>query len=128
MITRIVGITLWTQNLERMFRFYHDLLQLPLHSRSAGFIAFQVGEGARFNLGLHDQVDGPARDPYRIMVNLGVNDIQQEYQRLRGAGVEFLRPPEREHWGGWVATFKDPDGNILQLLQLPRSSKDTKGA
>jgi len=28
-------------------------------------------------------------------------------------------PPEREHWGGWIATLQDPDGNILQLLQLP---------
>jgi predicted enzyme related to lactoylglutathione lyase len=33
--------------------------------------------------------------------------------------VEFIRQPEREQWGGWIATFKDPDGNILQLLQLP---------
>jgi predicted enzyme related to lactoylglutathione lyase len=25
----------------------------------------------------------------------------------------------REHWGGWIITLQDPDGNILQLLQLP---------
>ena len=29
------------------------------------------------------------------------------------------RAPEREEWGGWVATFADPDGNVLQLMQLP---------
>ena len=60
-----------------------------------------------------------SRDPFRVMANFGVDDINQECRRLRDEGVEFIRPPEQEHWGGWVATFKDPDGNILQLLQLP---------
>ncbi len=119
MITGVVGITLWTDDLERLFRFYHDQLRLPLHSNHGDFIAFQLGENMRFNLGLHDRVAGPSRDPYRMMPHLEVDDIHREHQRLAAAGVEFLRPPEQEHWGGWVATLKDPDGNILQLLQFP---------
>ena len=118
MITGVVGVTLWTDNLERMFRFYHETLQLPLHSRHDDFIAFQLGE-ARLNLGLHDRVRGEARDPYRVMIHLGVTGIHQEYVRLSKDNVEFIRPPEPEHWGGWIATFKDPDGNILQMLQPP---------
>jgi predicted enzyme related to lactoylglutathione lyase len=118
MITGVVGVTLWTADLERMFRFYHDILRLPLHSRHEDFIAFQLGD-VRFNLGLHDRVQGASQDPFRVMTHLGVDDIHQEYQRLLDEGVEFIRPPEQEHWGGWIATFKDPDGNILQMLQLP---------
>ena len=118
MITGVVGVTLWTDDLERLFHFYHDTLGLPLHSRHQDFIAFQLGD-VRFNLGLHDGVRGAAKDPYRIMPHLGVDDIQQEHRRLVAQGVEFIRPPEQEHWGGWVATFKDPDGNILQMLQFP---------
>ena len=119
MITGLVGITLWTDNLDRLFSFYHDLLRLPLHSRHDDFAAFQVGENLRFNIGLHGAVRGPATDPYRVMAHFGVTDIHGEHQRLRQAGVEFIRPPEMEHWGGWIATFKDPDGNLLQMLQLP---------
>ena len=118
MITGLVGVTLWTADLERLFRFYHDTLRLPHHSRHDDFIALQLGD-VRFNLGLHNQVQGASRDPFRVMPHLGVDDIHQEYQRLRDEGVEFIRPPEQEHWGGWIATFKDPDGNILQMLQLP---------
>ena len=118
MITGLIGVTLWTAELERMFRFYNDTLRLPLHSRHEDFIAFQLGD-IRFNLGLHNQVQGASRDPFRIMPHLGVDDIHQEYHRLLDEGVEFIRPPEQEHWGGWIATFKDPDGNILQMLQLP---------
>lgn len=119
MITGVVGITLWTDDLERLFRFYHDLLGLPLHSRHQDFIAFQLGD-LRFNIGLHNGVSGASRDPYRIMPHLGIDDIHEAHRRLAEAGVEFIRPPEQEHWGGWVATFKDPDGNVLQLLQFPR--------
>ena len=121
MITGVVGITLWTDDLDRLFRFYHDLLRLPLHSNHGDFIALQLGENMRFNLGLHDGVSGAAKDPYRIMPHLEVADIHEEHRRLTDAGVDFLRPPEQEHWGGWVATFKDPDGNILQMLQFPQS-------
>ncbi|MDP6549646.1 MAG: VOC family protein [Dehalococcoidia bacterium] len=118
MITGVIGVTLWTGDLERMFRFYHDTLRLPLHSRQEDFIAFELGE-VRFNIGRHDRVRGPAQDPYRAMPHLGVDDIHGEHRRLNEAGVELIRPPEQEHWGGWIATLKDPDGNILQLLQLP---------
>ena len=118
MITGLAGVTLWTDDLDGMFRFYHHTLGLPLHSQRPDFIAFQLG-ALRFNLGRHDQIRGPARDPYRIMPHLAVVDIHGEYQRLLASGVEFIRPPQQEHWGGWVATFKDPDGNILQFLQFP---------
>ena len=120
MITEIVGITLWTADLDRMLRFYRDTVRLPLHSfhEDEGFAAFQLGE-LRFNVGRHGQIQGPSRDPLRVMPHLGVDDIRSEHARLASEGVEFIRPPEQEHWGGWVATFKDPDGNVLQLLEFP---------
>lgn len=118
MITGVVGITLWTDDLERLFNFYRDTLGLPLHSQHEDFIAFEMG-GIRFNIGLHGQVSGVSKDPFRIMAHLGVDDIHAEHRRLRDAGTLFIRPPEQEHWGGWVATFQDPDGNLLQMLQFP---------
>lgn len=114
----VVGIVIWTDNLEPMVRFYRDTLGLPLHSHHGDFAAFRWGR-MRLSVGLHSAVHGPARDPYRVMVNLGTRDIHRLYQRLRDRGVEFLRPPEQEVWGGWLATFHDPDGNTLQLLQQP---------
>ena len=121
MITGVVGVTLWTDNLEVMLRFYRDTLRLPLHSfhEDEGFAAFELGD-VRFNVGRHNGVSGPSRDPLRMMPHLGVGDIHAEHARLAAEGVEFIRAPEQEHWGGWVATLKDPDGNTLQLLQFPQ--------
>ena len=53
------------------------------------------------------------------MINFDVKDIHTAHRTLVDRGVEFTRPPEQEHWGGWVATLLDPDGNMLQLLQQP---------
>ena len=100
-----------------MYVFYNDVLGLPLHSRHGDFIAFELGD-VRFNIGLHNEVSGASKDPFRFMPHLGVDDIHAETHRLAQAGVEFIRQPEQESWGGWVATFKDPDGNVLQMLQL----------
>ena len=118
MIDGVVGVIIWTDNLERLAQFYETVLGLTPHSRHSDFISFRWGN-MRLGLGLHSFVHGTARDPYRIMVNLGTGDIHATVERLREQGVKILRPPEQEKWRGWVATFEDPDGNILQLLQQP---------
>ena len=53
------------------------------------------------------------------MLNLAVEDIDAVAARLRAAGVTFIREPSAEPWGGSIATFEDPDGNTLQLMQRP---------
>lgn len=118
MIDGIAGVVIWTDNLARMTEFYRDTLGFPLHSERPYFVAFEWG-AMRFSIGLHSEISGPARDPRRVMINLATPDIHALHARLSASGVSFIRPPEREHWGGWVATFADPDGNILQLLQQP---------
>ena len=70
-------------------------------------------------MSVHDRVTGASQDPFRIMVNLAVDDIRAVHARLVGAGVAFTRPPETEDWGGQVASLLDPDGNLIQLMQLP---------
>ena len=121
LVENLAGVIIWTEDLEGLSAFYRETLGLEPHSVRPNFVAFRFGD-MRLSLGKHDQVAGPTREPYRIMVNLGVTDIHQTYHRLMEKGVPFIRPPEQELWGGWVATFSDPDGNILQLLQQPSSS------
>jgi lactoylglutathione lyase len=120
MIEGVAGVIIWTDGLDRLFAFYRDTLGLTPYSIRPNFIAFRWGE-MRLSLGTHAKVNGPARDPYRVMINLGVRDIHQVHTTLCAKGVSFLKPPTQESWGGWVATFFDPDGNIFQLMQQPLS-------
>ena len=119
MIRGLAGVVIWTDDLNRLVCFYRDTLGLTLHSERPHFVSFKWGN-VRLGIGSHSAVKGASVDRYRVMVNLDVEDIHATYERLSDAGVEFIRPPEREHWGGWVCTFADPDGNILQLLEQPK--------
>ena len=118
MIDGLAGVIVWTDDLERLLAFYRDVLGLTPHSVRPHFVSFSWGD-VRLGLGTHSQVAGRTAEPRRIMINLGVDDIHAECERLRQMGVVLEREPEQEHWGGWVATFPDPDGNTLQLLQQP---------
>ncbi len=112
------GVLIYTEQLEPMVRFYRDVLGLePRHvkERTANF----QWDDFKLTIGLHDEVRGPNADPNRLMVNFRVDDIHAVHRRLVEAKVTFSRPPEQEPWGGWLATFQDPDGNTLQLLQVP---------
>ena len=115
----VAGVLIWTEadRFDAMLRFYRDILELPLRGEHDGFVNFSWND-FKLTINVHPGVRGVSSDPLRIMVNFSVGDIQDCYTNLTEKGVVFLREPEKETWGGWVATFNDPDGNILQLLQL----------
>ena len=119
MIKDIAGINIWSDNSKTLSEFYKNILELPVHSIRPDFVSFEFGS-MRLNIGSHSEVNNKASDPFRIMLNLGVVDVKTTYERLLTKNVKFIRPPEKEHWGGWVATFLDSDGNILQLIQHPK--------
>lgn len=94
---------------------YRDVLQLP---ELEGMPAFDAG-GAMLSIDSHSEVHGKAAEPARMLLNLIVPDLATEHERLLAAGVECLREPAREEWGGLITTFLDPDGNYVQLVQMP---------
>ena len=52
-----------------------------------------------------------------VGVTLMVDNLQEQYDRLVSKGVEFTGRPEKKPWGGTLAHLKDPDGNVLTLMQ-----------
>ncbi len=124
-VVGLAGVLLWTTtDRHRAMRvFYADTLGMRPRSDRSGFVNFELGE-ARLTVAVHREVTGPARDPLRIMVNLAVDGLDAMHQRLIQAEVPCLRVPELESWGGRVATYADPDGNVIQLFELPDSSSD----
>ncbi len=119
-ITGLAGVLLWTSadRFDALAAFYRDVLALPVRRDRPGFVSFAWGD-VRLTVTVHDAVHGASADPLRWMLNLAVNDVAAEHARLAAAGIPFLRPPEQEPWGGTVATLTDPDGNVVQLFELP---------
>jgi predicted enzyme related to lactoylglutathione lyase len=67
-----------------------------------------------------------AREPMRLMPNFVVDDAIVAERRLIGMGVTWIRELEATTWGR-IATLLDPDGNYVQLFELPgRESEVTQ--
>jgi catechol 2,3-dioxygenase-like lactoylglutathione lyase family enzyme len=52
------------------------------------------------------------------IIVFSTEDIQAEYERLKGQGVTFRQEPTKEDYGT-VAVFDDTFGNLIQLMQPP---------
>ena len=61
--------------------------------------------------------DRPACDHGITHICLEVRDSQAEYARLKAAGMRFHAPPQAQE-GGFVTYGRDPDGNIVELLEF----------
>ena len=59
------------------------------------------------------------KDAYRHMIALGTTDVRADYDRLKDSGIEFIEEPTDYGDGFWIATLKDPEGNVVQLFQSP---------
>ena len=120
----IAGIIIWTSadRFAKMEDFYVNKLGLvPLHQREK-FVNFKWSgdkNDIRLTIGVHSKVRTESTDPDRIMINLHVANIHTVTKRLSAVGIDFIREPEQESWGGWIATMRDPDNNTIQLLQSP---------
>lgn len=51
----------------------------------------------------------------RVFLFLQTDDFWTDYERLRAAGVEFVRAPEEAEYGT-VAVFRDLYGNLWDLI------------
>ena len=63
-----------------------------------------------------DDPEGYAPAGRFVSVSLRVEDLQAFYQDFLAKGVKFSAAPESQPWGGSLAHFEDPDGNVLTLL------------
>jgi predicted enzyme related to lactoylglutathione lyase len=101
-------------DLEQALGFYRDRLGLKELRHESGWAELDAN-GLR--LGLNAKED-PAGAGGAVIAFQPEGGLDSAVEELRSAGVEV--PGEiSEHPWGRVATFKDPDGNDLQLYEPP---------
>jgi catechol 2,3-dioxygenase-like lactoylglutathione lyase family enzyme len=59
-----------------------------------------------------------------VRIALWTIGIDEEYERLKAAGVEFLSEPVGMPGGASFCCFKDPDGTILELIDFGTGRRD----
>ena len=116
-LSRIGYVNIFISDFDRALAFYQGTLGLPLltQDETFGYASF-ASEGVSIAFA---RSDDPALTGRHTGIGWVVEDLDQAFDALIAAGVEFDMPPTRQPWGGYMAMFKDPDGNLYYLDQVP---------
>ena len=118
-----VYATMPTADVERLRRFYEDVLGFQVREEMPGGITYQAGQGTYFAItrssgtasGSHTQMGFAVANLVSVVAEL----------RARGAIFEAYETPKTvdgvaEMPAGKAAWLKDPDGNLIGMIELTR--------
>jgi hypothetical protein len=109
MLRRIDRILIRVPQLLSAMRYYRDVLGMTVIKQNERIVSLQLGDHAT-ELVLHTDPDLPAEAIYYL-----VDDVRDVYQRREELQLTFVSPPSAVS-SGFLATVKDPFGNVLLLL------------
>jgi len=120
---RLRSAMLYVKDLERMKKFYGDMLGVKATNQdwTDVWATFDTG-GARFALhaipaeiAKHIEITSPPtpreKDPVKLIFE--VKDVESERARLESLGIRLLRRPWQRP--GEASDAVDPEGNIFQI-------------
>ena len=81
--------------------------------RRCGELSVGVGPG---HVWMACDCDPSPLRPIQVEESRPVDDVRTEWKRLKAAGVEFVEDPT-DYGNLRIATLKDPEGNLVQLLE-----------
>jgi predicted enzyme related to lactoylglutathione lyase len=116
----------FVRDIDTAKQFYSSKLGLPLKADGSqyGYCVFKAGSTELVVEVVAD--DAPEED--RILVgrftglSFTVQDCSEKHRDLVALGVPFTGAPEKQFWGGILATLQDPSGNELQIVQQPTAA------
>ncbi|OGM25704.1 hypothetical protein A2962_04010 [Candidatus Woesebacteria bacterium RIFCSPLOWO2_01_FULL_39_61] len=126
MIKGIDAVTLFSENAEKLAKFYKEKVGLKPTGEfvmgegkdEANVYMYEYKKGGDFAIIDHSKVKGKNKNPERYLVNFEVDDIKKEVAKLKKNKVKVIADTYHVEGYGWVATFQDIDGNYFQLVQV----------
>ena len=118
---KIGFVRIFVTDFKKSLGFYTNTLGMKLdYADDSHWTQFKTGEDVSLAIESSpaDRTEQGSRVVGRFVgVTLMVENIAATYQQLSGKGVEFAGKPEKQAWGGTLAHLKDPDGNVLTLME-----------
>jgi catechol 2,3-dioxygenase-like lactoylglutathione lyase family enzyme len=120
---------LLVQDWKACFLFYKDILgfDVTMEDEQGGYAEFKIAEMklelfrrqemAQIISNSHKPIHAECQDP--VVLIFTVHDLDEECQRLKQQGVEFVTTPtSNPYYSIKTAYFRDPDENLIGLFQL----------
>ena len=127
MVQGLESVTLFSENATRLAQFYREKVGLEVElvgemgedgNDDDKVYEVKLGEGSGLYIVDHSEVKGKNKEPQRIIINLEVDKIEPEFERLKKEGVKVVQEVYHLQEYGLIATFEDSDGNYFQLVQV----------
>jgi catechol 2,3-dioxygenase-like lactoylglutathione lyase family enzyme len=113
MIGAVDHVYYWTRDMDRALAFYTDVVGFPLLRRDGNEWAELDAGSIRF--GLHGTDDGSPAPSGTVVVR--VDDLEATRWTLVDRGVTFDDYVGEVEGFARFATFRDPDGNPVQIIE-----------
>jgi len=118
---KFVSTRIITADVQRLVDFYEMVTACPPVWGSELFAEIQTAAGA-LAIGSDKTVPlfgagsaEPSANRSAILEFI-VDDVDAEYERLRGRVAEVVTEPTTMPWGNRALLFRDPDGNLVNLF------------
>lgn len=118
MILGIEHAAIAATNVERLAAYYVRVLGFEINYRGKTAIFVKASDGSMIEIIPAEGDSGELSPKAHGLRHLALNVIgfEVECRRLEAAGVTFLEPPLIKG-GNKVVFFRDPEGNILHLIE-----------
>lgn len=118
MIEGVASVWVPVDDMGRAIGFYRDTLGLDVTDHDGDWAEVQAN---RLKIGLNAREgDGAGAQGGPVIAFEPENGIEETVEELRAKGVEFPGEVSDHPWGR-IATFRDSEGNDLQLYAPPES-------
>ncbi len=116
MIEGVANIWMPVRDVERAAGFYRDVLGLTVVKEDVGWVEFDAN-GVRGALNGREPKGAGSGGP---VLTFETAALEETVSDLTRRGVEFTAGISEHDWGR-VTTFRDTEGNEIQLYEPPRS-------
>ncbi len=124
MKSQINLITIWTNDIGKMKKFYSTVLGFEIINDLGNYVEFK-NEGVRFSL-CERKVMEDYSEEYKSSVSgqsfelafpcLSPEEVNLTYAKLINLGAKPIKEPQNMPWNQRTALFADPDGNIHEIF------------
>lgn len=117
-------ITIWTSNIDKMKKFYNQVLGFNVENDLGNYVEFE-NSGVRFAICMREVMTNYSEAYEKMGVGQVFElafpcensaDVDDSFKRLIEMGATAIHEPQDMPWNQRTALFADPDGNIHEIF------------
>ena len=120
-MTNFASVRVITDDVDRLVRFYEEALGRPATRYTEDFAELATPSctlaiGSTRTMALFGAGAARPADNRSAILEFHVDDVDGEYERLRGVLRDVVQAPTTQPWGNRSLLVRDPDGNLVNLF------------